>query len=161
MKILYFDVISLLYPNRYVDSSPELQAAYDRYKCGSTTSLLENVTPDIQGVKKLQKAAQQSGLFLYPAGSRLTRDDFIGCDIFDEDVFAPDIDISAKIALDDGDPIRRLIAHAGALGAEWYICGDVTAEKLQHPFQERYLSSIYGEGVTDDLVHQILSMKQK
>ena len=57
--------------------------------------------------------------------------------------------------LDDHHPIRHLRAHAHALKAEWWVCGDFSGDELLIKYCDRYLRSEFRAGVTDELIEKI------
>ncbi len=117
------------------------------------------VKPDPKGVNRLRSAALEAGLLLYPLGPYYTRELLIEYGVFSQDALAPEAELPFKMGMDDSDPVRRLIAHAHRLNAEWYVCGDTGSKELFQPYPERYLSSRFGEGVTRELVAKILKLK--
>ncbi|GMQ48681.1 hypothetical protein [Vibrio sp. 10N] len=130
MRILYVDVFSLL-----------------RSKSDSI---------DIESAHKLAKAAEEANLMLYPTLSKYTRGWLVENKIFDNNILAPDIATSRSSRLDDSHPIRHLRAHAHALNVtNWWVCGDFSGDELLADYCERYLSSRYGAGVTDELIEKI------
>ncbi|MEF1306597.1 hypothetical protein QTO17_32535, partial [Vibrio owensii] len=57
------------------------------------------------------------------------------------------------------NPVRRMIAHAHSLNAQWYVCGDVGSEELLQHYPDRYLRSESGKGVTSELISKIRALK--
>jgi len=114
------------------------------------------VTASAPSTDKLRRAAIESGFKLYPLGTRYTRSLFIANRLFDERELAPDKILNIRMG--DSDPIRRMIAHSQALEAVWYVCGDAYSEILSAS-PERYLTSIFGLGVTDELITKIRALK--
>ena len=155
MKILYFDTHSLFYSQQYIHSDKSLSQAYEDWRCGSHVNLLKVVTPDITGVERLRRAALESGFKLYPLGTRYTRTLFIESELFAEEDLAPDVML--RIRMDDSDPVRRMIAHAHALNASWYVCGDCERD-LVDAYYGRYLESNFSCGVTDSLISKIRAL---
>jgi hypothetical protein len=129
MKILYLDVFSLL-----------------RSKSASI---------DIESAQKLANAAKEANLMLYPTQSRYTRDWLVENKIFESNILAPDVATSRSSRLDDSNAVRHLRAHAHALEAEWWVCGDFDGDELLADYRDRYLSSKFGAGVTDELIAKI------
>ncbi|EJE4176584.1 hypothetical protein [Vibrio vulnificus] len=155
MQTLYFDTFSLFYSEQYIGSDKNVSQAYEKWRCSSPANLLEVVTPDLVGIKKLRKAAVESGFKLYPLGTRYTRQLFIEGELFVEDELAPDIALS--IRMDDSDPIRRMLAHAQATNSTWYVCGDCYSEILD-AYSGRCLTSTFGKGVTTELISKITAL---
>lgn len=125
----------------------------------STDTLLLNVEPDRFGAKKLAAAAFEAGLLLYPTGNNYTRDLLVKHNVFPEPQLAPYVDVTSKVRLDDHDPVRCMFAHANALEAEWFVCGDIASDERFKLFPNRYLVSKFDEGVSDDLISQIIATK--
>lgn len=159
VRILYFDTRSLLYSHQYIHSDESVHAAFEKWVKTPSTMLLKMVKPDPKGVNRLRSAALEAGLLLYPLGPYYTRELLIEYGVFSEDALAPEAELPFKMGMDDSDPVRRLIAHAHRLNAEWYVCGDTGSKELFQPYPERYLSSRFGEGVTRELVAKILKLK--
>ncbi|MEZ8064303.1 MULTISPECIES: hypothetical protein [Vibrio] len=156
MKILYFDTFSLFYSQQYMENNPSVSEAYEGWRNKSPTNLLKAVRPDLAGIDKLRRAAIESGFKLYPLGTRYTRSLFIVNRLFDERELAPDKILSIRMG--DNDPIRRMLAHSQELEATWYVCGDAASEILSAS-PKRYLTSIFGLGVTDELIAKIYALK--
>lgn len=125
----------------------------------STDTFLLNVEPDRFGAKKLAAAAFEAGLLLYPTGNNYTRDLLVKHNVFPEPQLAPYVDVTSKVRLDDHDPVRSMFAHANALEAEWFVCGDIASDERFKSFPNRYLVSKFDEGVSDDLISQIIATK--
>lgn len=156
MRILYFDTFSLFYSQQYIENNQSVSHAYEEWRKNSPTNLLKAVRPDLAGIDKLRRSAIESGFKLYPLGTRYTRSLFVANKLFDERELAPDKILNIRMG--DSDPIRRMIAHSQALEAVWYVCGDAYSEILS-AFPERYLKSIFGLGVTDELIAKIHALK--
>ncbi|MCL9774597.1 hypothetical protein [Vibrio methylphosphonaticus] len=134
MRILYIDVFSLL-----------------RSKSDSI---------DIESAHKLAKAAEEANLMLYPTLSKYTRGWLVENKVFDSNILAPDSTTSRSSRLDDSHPVRHLRAHAHALSvSHWWVCGDFSGDELLADYRDRYLSSRYGAGVTDELTDKIRLLK--
>ncbi|HHB1579567.1 TPA: hypothetical protein ACN983_004684 [Vibrio parahaemolyticus] len=155
MKILYIDILSLFYSQQYIHSDNSISQAYENWRCGSPVNLLKVVTPDLTGVERLRRAAVESGFKLYPLGTKYSRTLLIEVGLFNADELAPDVMLS--IRMDDSDPVRRMIAHAHALNASWYVCGDSDSELLE-AYPERYLTSTFGLGVTPELISKVRAL---
>lgn len=156
MKILYFDTSSLLYSSSYLNSHPDICESYKHYQFSSVSLFLKNVAPDSVSLGRLTNAAQLAGILLYPTGTRFTRNLLIEHGLFDEKVIAPDTNLPIRMQIgDDRDPFRRLLAHAHALSADWYVCGDVAFPEQIESFPGHFLESEFGEGVTEELAHFI------
>lgn len=80
--------------------------------------------------------------------------------MFSADELAPDTELPFRMQMDDNDPVRRMIAHAHGLNAQWYACGEIGSEELLQPYSERHLRSEFGKGVTSELLAQILRLKE-
>lgn len=61
--------------------------------------------------------------------------------------------------MDDNNPVRRMIAHAYALNAKWYVCGEIGSEELLQLYPDRHLRSEFGKGVTSELIAKIRDLK--
>ncbi|MBC7001716.1 hypothetical protein BIZ37_04020 [Photobacterium sp. BZF1] len=158
MKILYFDARSLFYSHCYINSSQTIKESFEAWCTTTLKTPLSSVPPDPESISRISDAAQKAGLLLYPLGTRYTRRELISERVFHRDALAPDIKLAFRVRMDDSDPIRRMLAHANALGAEWYVCGDTGSKELLTQYPERYLESKFGEGVTNELVRKILSL---
>lgn len=159
MKILYFDTRSLLYSSRYLNSHPDICESYNHYRLSSVSLFLQNVAPDPVSLGRLTNAAQLAGILLYPTGTRFTRNLLIKHGLFDDKTIAPDTDLPIRMQIgDDRDPFRCLLAHAHALAADWYVCGDVAHPEQIESFPGHFLESEFGEGVTEELTHLISTL---
>ncbi|WP_347361748.1 hypothetical protein [Vibrio vulnificus] len=155
MKILYFDTLSLLYSNQYINRKESLYAAFDEWLKTRSTTLLKMVRPDSNAVDGLRSATSEAGLLLYPLGTRHTRTCFIENGVFTDDELAPDTELPFRTHMDDNNSIRQMLAHAHSLKAQWYVCGDVGSEELLQHYPGRYLRSEFGKGVTSELISKI------
>ncbi|MEF1250868.1 hypothetical protein QTO09_27125 [Vibrio owensii] len=124
-----------------------------------TKTLLEMVEPDFQAIGNLRDAASEAGLLLYPLGSCYDREYFIEHGVFSCNELAPETELPFRIKMDDNNPVRRMIAHAHSLNAQWYVCGDVGSEELLQHYPDRYLRSESGKGVTSELISKIRALK--
>ncbi|WP_274018698.1 hypothetical protein [Vibrio parahaemolyticus] len=160
MRVLYLDLHALLYSIDYLKKHEDVFDSFKSQKpfC-STDTLLLNVEPDRFGAKKLAAAAFEAGLLLYPTGNNYTRDLLVKHNVFPEPQLAPYVDVTSKVRLDDHDPVRCMFAHANALEAEWFVCGDIASDERFKSFPNRYLLSKFDEGVSDDLISQIIATK--
>ncbi|OAJ94450.1 hypothetical protein [Vibrio bivalvicida] len=156
MKILYFDINSLLYSKNYIESDNELSVLLDEWRKCFGVNLLDAVPPDMDAIAKLQLIATEAGLLLYPIDPRYNRRHFLERNLFGSDVLAPDADLS--IRLGDGDPIRRLVIHASKLDAYWFICGDIGQHGISRHYKNRIFTSDLETGLTDTLLNQILEV---
>ncbi|SHO58748.1 hypothetical protein [Vibrio quintilis] len=159
MKILYFDVLSLFYSNEYFHHNGSVHAKYKEWFNTRTKTLLEMVEPDFQAIDKLRNAASEAGLLLYPLGSSYDREYLIEHGVFSSDELAPETELPFRMQMDDNNPVRRLIAHAYGLNAQWYVCGEIGSEELLQPYPERHLRSEFGKGVTSELIAKIRALK--
>ncbi|WP_412497718.1 hypothetical protein [Vibrio furnissii] len=159
MKILYFDMLSLFYSNEYFHRNASVHTKYKEWFNTRTKTLLEMVVPDFQAIGNLRDAASDAGLLLYPLGSCYDREYLIEHGVFSCDELAPETELPFRMQMDDNDPVRRMIAHAYALNAQWYFCGEIGSEELWKPYHERYLHSELGKGVTEELIIQIRSLR--
>ncbi len=159
VKVLYFDTLSLLYSNEYFQRNASVHTKYKEWFHTRTKTLLEMVEPDFQAIAKLKNAASESGLLLYPLGIFYDRSYLIEHGVFSADELAPDTELPFRMQMDDNDPVRRMIAHAHGLNAQWYACGEIGSEELLQPYPERHLRSEFGKGVTSELLAQILRLK--
>lgn len=159
MKILYFDVLSLFYSNEYFHRNASIHAKYKEWFNTRTKTLLEMVEPDCQAIENLRNAASEAGLLLYPLGAFYNRSYLLEHGVFSTDELAPDTELPFRMQMDDNDPVRRMIAHAHGLNAQWYVCGEIGSEELLQPYSERYLRSEIGKGVTSKLIYKIRGLK--
>ncbi|RJX74287.1 hypothetical protein DZ860_03910 [Vibrio sinensis] len=159
MKIIYFDTFSLLYSHQYVAANESVACAIEAHRFKPAQLFIQNVQPDLEAAKKLEASALKSGCLLFPTGNYYTKDLFIENNIFSEQSFAPEVDLSRRVKLDDSNSVRRLIAHAHLLEAEWFVCGDIGFEELLSAFPHRYLRSKFGEGVSAELLEKIDQLK--
>ncbi|MEZ8611241.1 hypothetical protein AB4559_10745 [Vibrio sp. 10N.222.51.C8] len=156
MNILYFDPRSLLYSSNYLNQNDDVRRIYELQPFLSNTDLLmKNVTPDRKGAQRLADAANSVGFLLYPTGERFTRELLIKHTVFTENQLAAFVDLTYKVRLDDRDPVRLMLAHANALNATWFICGDVATDDRLKAFTGKALLSAINEGVSDSLISQI------
>ncbi|WP_229618246.1 hypothetical protein [Vibrio parahaemolyticus] len=160
MRVLYLGLHALLSSIDYLKKHEDVFDSFKSQKpfC-STDTLLLNVEPDRFGAKKLAAAAFEAGLLLYPTGNNYTRDLLVKHNVFPEPQLAPYVDVTSKVRLDDHDPVRCMFAHANALEAEWFVCGDIASDERFKSFPNRYLLSKFDEGVSDDLISQIIATK--
>ena len=159
VKVLYFDVLSLFYSNEYFHRNASVRAKYKEWFNTRVKTLLEMVEPDCQAIEKLRNAASEAGLLLYPLGTFYNRAYLIKHGVFSSDELAPDTELPFRMQMDDNDPVRRMIAHAHGLNAQWYVCGEIGSEELLQPNSERYLRSEFGKGVTSELIYKIRDLK--
>lgn len=159
MKVLYFDVLSLFYSNEYFHRNASVRAKYKEWFNTRTKTLLEMVEPDYQAIEKLRNSASEAGLLLYPLGAFYNRSYLIEHGVFSTDELAPDTELPFRMQMDDNDPVRRMIAHAHGLNAQWYVCGEIGSEELLQPYSEHYLRSEFGKGVTSELIYKIRGLK--
>lgn len=157
MRVLYFDVRSLLYSQRYIDSDKWVLSAYRCWlNSRRSSSLLTAVKPEQSSIEALRSAVSVAGMLLYPLGDRYTRSMLIESGVFADSELAPDVHL--KIRIGDRDPIRRMLNHAQTLSAKWYVCGDCYDDNILRSHPERYLSSADGQGVTPELLCKIRSL---
>lgn len=156
MKILYFDTLSLFYSQQYIRNDKSVSRAYEEWRNSSSTNILEHIKPDVIGIERLRIAAIESGFKLYPLSNRYSRSLFIKRKLFAESDLAPDRVLNMRMG--DNDPIRRMIAHSHTLEATWYVCGDAASEILS-AYPGRHLASVFGLGVTDDLISKIRALR--
>ncbi len=159
MKILYFDMLSLFYSNEYFHRNANVHAKYKEWFNTRTKTLLELVEPDFNAIDKLRNAASEAGLLLYPLGACYDRAYFIEHGVFSTDELAPETELPFRMQMDDNNPVRRMIAHAYRLNAQWYVCGEIGSEELLQPYPERHLRSEVGKGVTSQLISKIRDLK--
>lgn len=159
VKVLYFDVLSLFYSNEYFHRNASVHAKYKEWFNTRTKTLLEMVEPDCQAIEKLRNAASEAGLLLYPLGTFYNRAYLIEHGVFSINELAPDTELPFRMQMDDNDPVRRMIAHAHGLNAQWYVCGEIGSEEILQPYSERYLRSEIGKGVTSELIYKIRRLK--
>lgn len=157
MKILYFDTNSLLFSNGYIRADQDRYKRYKKWQAAPTIPLCKLISPDTISLNKLREAAAYSGLKLFPLDSRYPRDFFINEGLISKDELAPEIKISVRLG--SSDPLRRMLAHAENLAAEWYICGDLEVSQLLDLYPSRFLKSASGEGVNCELVAKIKALK--
>ncbi|MDE1239838.1 hypothetical protein [Vibrio aestuarianus] len=159
MKILYFDTLSILYSNQYINCNENLYAVFDEWLKTRSTTLLKMVKPDPQAIDDLRRAASEADLLLYPFGTRHTRTCFIESGVFTGDELAPETELPFKTHMDDNNSVRQMLAHAHSLKAQWYVCGDIGSEELLQHYPDRYLRSEFGKGVTSELISKIRGLK--
>ncbi|ELM6647414.1 hypothetical protein Q2Y22_001288 [Vibrio vulnificus] len=157
MRILYFDVRSLLYSQRYIDSDKRVLSAYRCWlNSGTSSGLLTAVKPEQSSIEALRSAASVAGMLLYPLGERYTRSMLIESGLFADSELAPDVHL--KIRIGDRDPIRRMLNHAQTLSATWYVCGDCYDGNILQSNPERYLGTMDGQGLTPELLDKIQAL---
>ncbi len=159
MKILYFDMLSLFYSNEYFHCNASVRAKYKEWFNTRTKTLLEMVEPDSQAIGNLRDAASEAGLLLYPLGSCYDREYLVEHGVFSCNELAPETELPLRMKMDDNNPVRRMIAHAYALNAKWYVCGEIGSEELLQPYPDRHLRSEFGKGVTSELIAKIRGLK--
>lgn len=159
MKILYFDMLSLFYSNEYFHRNASIHAKYKEWFNTRTKTLLEMVEPDFQAIGNLRDAASEAGLLLYPLGRCYDREYLIEHGVFSSDELAPETELPFRMKMDDNNPVRRMIAHAYALNAKWYVCGEIGSEELLQPYPDRHLRSEFGKGITSELIAKIRGLK--
>lgn len=152
-------MLSLFYSNEYFHSNASARAKYKEWFNTRTKTLLEMVVPDSQAIDKLRDAASEAGLLLYPLGTFYNRAYLIEQGMFSSDELAPETELPFRMQMDDNNPVRRMIAHAYALNAQWYVCGEVGSEELLQPYPDRHLRSEFGKGVTSELIAKISDLK--
>ena len=159
LTILYFDPHSLFYSQRYLDNNPDVGAAFDLLgPISSTDTRLKNVCPDRAGLNRFSQAALDAGVLLYPTGNQYSRELLLKHQIIEDSLLAPFVDVRARLRPDDNDPVRLMLAHASALSAQWYVCGDIASDTRLEAYPGRTLLSDYSGGINDDLLSQIRAM---
>lgn len=149
MRILYFDVVSMMLSNRYVTNNPDL-ANVIGLRLVNPNEFWKCVRLDIESISMLNEFCRTSGVKIYPLGTNYSRD-FLITQGVDASVLAPDVTI--KTRMDDRNVIRRMLSHAAAAGADdWLIIGDVNIDCLKPQFTEHYVDSVFGLGVTPELI---------
>ncbi|MFS1869904.1 hypothetical protein [Vibrio lentus] len=160
MKILYFDPHSILYSSNYFNSHDDVRERFENQKpFRSTDTLLSSVEPDRNSAQKLALAASEANLQLYPTDTCFTRELLLKHKVFSDLQLAPFVDLKWKVRLDDSDPIRRICAHASALDAEWFVCGDVSCDDRSKLYPNRFLVGKGSKAVSDELVLKIIATK--
>nr|WP_206760885.1 hypothetical protein [Vibrio vulnificus] len=159
VKILYFDMLSLFYSNEYFHHNASVHANYKDWFNTRTKTLLEMVEPDFQAIDKLRSATSEAGLLLYPLGTFYNRSYLIEHGVFTGDELAPETELPFRTHMDDNNSVRKMLAHAHSLNAQWYVCGDVGSEELLQHYPDRYLRSESGKGVTNELISKIRALK--
>ncbi|EOE4713458.1 hypothetical protein ACKC6U_003416 [Vibrio vulnificus] len=159
MKILYFDTLSLFYSNEYFQLNASVHTKYKEWFDTRIKTLFEIVEPDYQAIEKLRNVSSEAGLLMYPLGAFYNRVYLIEHGVFSTDELAPDTELPFRMHMDDNDLVRRMIAHAYGLNAQWYVCGEIGSDERLQPYSGRYLRSEFGKGVTSELISQIRSLK--
>ncbi|MEZ9466840.1 hypothetical protein [Vibrio breoganii] len=160
MKILYFDPHALLYSSAYLSKNDDIRGSYEaQLSYVDRDTFMTNVEPDRKGIRKLANAAIDAHLLLYPTGDRYTRELLIKHKLLKESELAPYVDLALRVRLDDRDPLRLMLVHAGALNAEWYVCGDIATDERLKSFPNRYFLTQFGEGVSEELISMIAAIE--
>ncbi len=159
MRVLYLDMDNLLYSREYLDKNKELVTLFREHGFfRNKDALLGAINPDRESARKLASAAYEAGLLLFPIGNRYSRDVLIKHDIFTDKELAPAAETRIPFRFDDSDFLRSLLAHAEALGAEWYVYGDICDDERASYFPKRFLKGDFGRAVTNEWLEKITQL---
>jgi len=149
MMILYFEVSSMMLSNRYITNNPDLTNLLG-LRLINPNKFWEHVRLDIESISMLNEFCRTSGVKIFPLGTDYSRE-FLITQGVDAGVLAPDVKI--RMRMDERSVIRRMLSHAAAVGADdWLIIGDVNVDSLKSQFIEHYVDSVFGLGVTPELI---------
>jgi len=139
----------MMLSNRYITNNPDL-ANVIGLRLVNPNEFWEHVQLDIESVSMLNDVCRTSGVKIFPLGIDYSREFLISQGV-DASVLAPDVTI--RMRMDDRCVIRRMLSHAAAVGADdWLIIGDVNVDSLKSQFIEHYVDSVFGLGVTPELI---------
>lgn len=151
--ILYFDVSSIMISNRYVANNPDVARAKDQWIRAGSNELLMRVRLDPESISTLTDFCRGSGVKMFPLGTLYSRKFLIAQGI-EPCVLAQEVSIHRR--MDDSSEIRRILSHVAAIGADdWIVIGDINPESLTPSFIENHIDSVFGEGVTPELVSKL------
>ena len=152
MIILYFEVSSIMLSNRYVTNNPDVENVMG-LRLENPNEFWKSVRLDIESVSMLNDFCRKTGAKMFPLGTTYNRE-FLITQGVDANMLAPEATI--KMRMDDRNEIRRMLAHAAAIDADdWIVIGDVNIECLKPQLTEHYLDSVFGLGVTPELISKL------
>ncbi|HDI3314718.1 TPA: hypothetical protein PMD22_002276 [Vibrio cholerae] len=155
LHVLYFDVVSLLLSTDYLDKHPQMRSIteIENYFSMSHASFLEQVTLDPEGTELLNVFCMNSNVLLYPLGTLFPREFLIKQGVKREHLAS---DKRLTLRLNDSNPIRRMLAHAYEMNADWRVVGNLNLYDIQlSSFTGRYIETGSASGVTENLIREI------
>ncbi|HGS5804004.1 TPA: hypothetical protein ACMD0U_000258 [Vibrio parahaemolyticus] len=155
LQVLYFDVSSLLLCTDYLDRHPHMRfiTEVDNYFAMNHASFLEQVVLDPKGIELLNAFCMKSNIILYPLGTLFPRELLIEQGIKRE-CLAPNKSLALR--LNDSNPIRRMLAHAYRMNADWRVVGDLCLYDMQlSSYASRYMKTDSASGITENLIREI------
>ncbi|WP_274009322.1 hypothetical protein [Vibrio parahaemolyticus] len=155
LQVLYFDVVSLLLSTNYLDKHPQMRSIteIENYFSMSHASFLEQVTLDPEGTELLNVFCLNSNVRLYPLGTFFPHEFLIKQGIKREHLAS---DKRLTLRFNDSNPIRRMLAHAYKMNADWRVVGNLNLYDFQlSSFAGRYIKTDTSSGVTENLIREI------
>ncbi|HCM1191220.1 TPA: hypothetical protein N2882_001550 [Vibrio parahaemolyticus] len=160
MRVLYINVFSLLYSERYINNNESVRNAYRSGHYKTALDVMESIPHDTLSAKLLERAALSVGMLIYPVEPRGIRDLIINMQVFNKASLAPDINWLGVLRMGSNNHIARIRKHVEiARVSEWRSCGDLFYRELNH-LQHLHLKSPPDKGVTPQLLRQIRAIKQ-
>lgn len=145
-RVLYFNVAGLLLSKQYLASKPDLKRLFEDTQSTLQSDFVNRINLDTVGISLLSSFSTSSGVLLYPLGERYSRQ-FLINQGFSESVLAPDAEF--RMRYNETNSVRRMIAHANAINASWFIASDVVDSNFLIPhFPDRIIEIDTYEGVT-------------
>ncbi|MEZ9575997.1 hypothetical protein AB4249_21810, partial [Vibrio sp. 10N.261.55.F4] len=118
MRVLYIDVVGLLYSKRYLESH---EVFFDDLKFTISyqpMSITDSLPHDAVSARLLEKAVSDASLKIYPVepfrSYKWVRDQ----EVFSPASLAPDIDWRGKLRMGSGGTTARTLLHAENLGVK-------------------------------------------
>ncbi|MDD1826189.1 hypothetical protein LRP52_28845, partial [Photobacterium sp. ZSDE20] len=145
MRVLYINIKSLLFSERFLENNEQAQSIYDAGLIRTESDIVNHMPVDRVAAKTLERAAIDAGFKIYPLVPKHCYSIVRQRRIFSETVLAPDINWNERLRMGDGE-IKALKVHASESGVrDWYCYGNLCWFHLQHE-KCKYLKSPPGLG---------------
>lgn len=159
MRVLYIDIVGLLYSQRYLES---VKAPFDDLAFAMSyepMSIIDSQPHDVVSARLLENAALDANLKIYPVepfrSYRWVRDR----EFFNPSSLAPDIDWEGRLRMGNSGTTARMLIHAETLGiTQWWCCGGSKLNWQLPHLQNRYLKSPTDRGITPQLLSRIRAL---
>lgn len=159
MRVLYIDVVGLLYSKRYLESC---EVSFDDLAFTMSyqpMKIIESLPHDEVSARLLEKAVSDACLKIYPVEPFRSYKWVQDQEVFSPASLAPDIDWRGKLRIGNRGTTARTLMHVETLGVkQWWCCGGNKLNwQLAHR-QNRYLKSPTELGVTPQLLSRICAL---
>ena len=161
MKILYINAFSLLYSQRYINSTESVRIKYLSEQYRSPLDVMKSIPHDRLAARLLEQAVLSADMLIYPVEPRGARRLIIDRNIFRRTALAPDINWIGTLRMGNSNHIARIRKHVELAGVnDWRSCGDLFYWELAH-LQHFHLKSHLSEGVTPQLLRKIRAINKE